>query len=595
MRNELEAMFEAMTDGVCFYDRAGNILRTNTALRNLLGIDAHTAYTPSSQHEYEALLFPGDENGQLLLREHWPISRILKGEVLKGESAVDIMLCLPDGHEVMLNVSGAPIYDAEERIGGAVTVLRNVTERRGLEMRTREVLNSLLDMAEIIVQPPDTVRDTTAEVKELTPTVPNRVVQRLVELTRDLLGSLNVGIISIEPETGTLHPTAVVGISTRQQCQWWLNLKDTTLGRRFNPSVLARLSRDEEVSLDLRMEAFCASSCCGVSILLLVPVHVENRLIGILAIEQGHKKRKFTTEEIALISAIARLIGLVIERERLLHEQAQAHANELALREINQRMNELMSITSHELRTPLAVIQGNVQLAARQLERLTRQGETQPEFLPRQLELFRILLERASGQTNRLNRLVGDLLDISRIHNGKLEMYASPCDLAVIVNEVVEEQRLVAPTRQIQLEIAHKGTVPIIADADRIKQAIINYINNALKYSSQDLPVEVLLGVEGNSARISVRDEGEGLPEEAQERVWECFYRADKGHVQSGLGLGLHICKMIIQWHQGQVGVQSTPGAGATFWFTLPLAEQSPQSPSRDTPASSYLPPEMSP
>ncbi len=116
--------------------------------------------------------------------------------------------------------------------------------------------------------------------------------------------------------------------------------------------------------------------------------------------------------------------------------------------------------------------------------------------------------------------------------------------------------------------------MPIIADADRIKQAVMNYITNALKYSPQDLPVEVLLAVEGDSARVSVRDEGEGLPEEVQERVWECFYRADKDHVQSGLGLGLHICKMIIQWHQGQVGVQSVHGEGATFWFTLPLAQQ---------------------
>ncbi len=572
--NELETMFETMTDGVCIYDRTGTILRMNTALRKLLGIDVHSADASGSQHEYEALMFPGDENGQLLLREQWPISRILNGEVLKGESAMDIMLCLSDGREVMLNVSGAPIYDSEERIGGAVTVLRNVTERRYLEMHTREVLNSLLDMAEIIVQPPDTIGNSTLGVKESTSSVPNRAVQQLVELTRNLLGSLNVGIISVEPETGTLHPMAVAGIATRQKCQWWLDLKDITLERRFSPSVLSRLYRDEEVLLDFRVEAFCLNSCCEASILLLIPIHVENRLIGILGIEQGQKNRKFTAEDIALIRAIARLAGLVIERERLLHEQAQAQANALALREINQRMHELLSITSHELRTPLAVIQGNVQLAARQLQRLACQGETQPEFLHRQLELFRILLERASGQTNRLNRLVSDLLDISRIHDGKLEMHSSPCDLVMIVNETVEEQRLIAPTRQIQLKIAHEGTMPIIADADRIKQAVMNYITNALKYSSQDLPVEVLLGVEGDSARVSVRDEGEGLQEEVQERVWECFYRADKDHVQSGLGLGLHICKMIIQWHQGQVGVQSAPGEGATFWFTLPLAEQ---------------------
>jgi signal transduction histidine kinase len=568
--NELEAMFEAMTDGVCIYDRAGNILRMNTALHKLLGTDAHATHAADSQHKYKALMFPGDENGQLLPREQWPISRILKGEVLKEESAMDIMLCLSDGHEVMLNVSGAPIYDSEGRIGGAIIVLRNVTERRSLEMRTREVLNSLFDMAEVIVQPPGTIESTPLGVKE---SIPNRVVQRLVELTRNLLGSLNVGIISIEPETGTLHLISVVGISTQQNCQWWLDLKDTTLKRHFNPAVLACLYRDEEVLFDFRVEAFCPFSSCGASILLLVPIHVEAHLIGILGIEQGHKKRKFTAEEIALIRALARLAALVIERERLLHEQALAHANELALREINQCMKELLSITSHELRTPLAVIQGNVQLAIRQLQRLTYQGETQSEFLAKQLELFRTLLERASGQTNRLNRLVSDLLDVSHIHNGKLEMHVFPCDLAVIVNETVQEQRLIAPTRQIHLKITHEGTVPIIANANRIKQVVMNYITNALKYMLQDLPVEVLLEVEGDWARVAVRDEGEGLSEEVRERVWECFYRADKSHVQSGLGLGLHICKMIIQRHQGQVGVQSTAGEGATFWFTLPLAK----------------------
>ncbi len=170
---------------------------------------------------------------------------------------------------------------------------------------------------------------------------------------------------------------------------------------------------------------------------------------------------------------------------------------------------------------------------------------------------------------------MSDLLDVSHIHNGKLEMHVSPCDLAMLVNETVKEQRLIAPTRQIHLKIMHEGTVPIIADADRIKQVVMNYITNALKYSLQDLSVEVLLEVEGDRARVAVRDEGAGLSEEVREWVWECFYRADKSHVQSGLGLGLHISKMIIQAHQGQVGVQSPAGEGATFWFTLPLAEQS--------------------
>jgi signal transduction histidine kinase len=334
------------------------------------------------------------------------------------------------------------------------------------------------------------------------------------------------------------------------------------------------LDKGEEVWWDSRGEAFCSFSDCSESNLLLVPILFENRLIGILGIEQRRKKGKFTEEEIALIRAIARLAGLVMERERLLQAQAQAQANALALHEINERMNELLSITSHELRTPLTAMQANVQLALRWLQRLTRQAETQPELLSGQMERFRALLEQVNGQTQRLNRLVYDLLDISHIHNGKLAMHAVPCDLAVIVNAVVEEQRLVASTRQIQSEIAHEGAVPVLADADRIKQVLINYLTNALKYSPKDLPIEVRLQVEGNWARVTVRDEGEGLSEEAQERVWESFYRQDKAHAQSGLGLGLYICKTIIQWHQGQVGVQSTSGEGATFWFTLPLAGQ---------------------
>lgn len=88
----------------------------------------------------------------------------------------------------------------------------------------------------------------------------------------------------------------------------------------------------------------------------------------------------------------------------------------------------------------------------------------------------------------------------------------------------------------------------------------MNYLTNALKYSLPDLPIEVFLGVEGNWARVSVRDQGEGLPKEVHERVWERFYRADKNYILSGLGLRLYICKMIIQWHQGQVGVQSSLG-----------------------------------
>jgi signal transduction histidine kinase len=154
-----------------------------------------------------------------------------------------------------------------------------------------------------------------------------------------------------------------------------------------------------------------------------------------------------------------------------------------------------------------------------------------------------------------------------------------PCDLAWIVQEAIGVQRQVAPSRAIRLELPAEGPVPVQADADRIGQVVTNYLTNALKYSAPDRPVEVHLQVEGQIARVTVRDQGPGLAPTEQEHIWERFYRVLSIEVQSesgassgGLGIGLYLCRSIIDRHHGQIGVQSSPGKGSNFWFTLPLA-----------------------
>lgn len=116
-----------------------------------------------------------------------------------------------------------------------------------------------------------------------------------------------------------------------------------------------------------------------------------------------------------------------------------------------------------------------------------------------------------------------------------------------------------------------------LADPDRISQVVINFVLNALKYSAPDTSVEVTLARVGDDARLSVHDEGPGIPLDERERVWELFYRAPDIYVRSGsgvgLGLGLHISKTIVERHGGRVGIDGASGEGATFWFTLPLAD----------------------
>ncbi len=251
-------------------------------------------------------------------------------------------------------------------------------------------------------------------------------------------------------------------------------------------------------------------------------------------------------------------------------------AVEQALRETNRQMNEFLGMASHELRTPLTSVLLGLQLAQRRFQKLLRE---ETDVIPPLGQKLKFLLDHlflTERQALRLDRLVNDLLDVARIQTGKLVMHRQMADLAAIVTEAVEEQRQVAAAREVHLHLPPDQPVPLFIDAERIRQVVMNYLTNALKYSAEDRPVEVGLEVQAGAARVWVCDQGVGLPLEEQALVWERFHRVPDIEVQSGsgvgLGLGLHISRTIIEAHQGQVGVQSAPGAGATFWFTLPLA-----------------------
>lgn len=248
------------------------------------------------------------------------------------------------------------------------------------------------------------------------------------------------------------------------------------------------------------------------------------------------------------------------------------------LRQLEKRKDEFISMASHELRTPLTSIKLNLQLAQRRLQSSlkNRLAETDGGRLRSQLEDIQILLERAERQVNVQDRLVGDLLAVSHIQVGKLELHLQPCNLVTIVQEALRDEHSKISSRVILEEPLSTEPVPVIADADRIEQVVSNYVSNALKYSPAVSPVKVRLQVQGQQALVSVSDEGPGLSPHEQEHIWERFYRVEGIEIQSGsgsgLGLGLYICRTIIEQHHGHVGVESLPGKGSTFWFTLPLA-----------------------
>jgi PAS domain S-box-containing protein len=269
----------------------------------------------------------------------------------------------------------------------------------------------------------------------------------------------------------------------------------------------------------------------------------------------------------------------ITARKRLEQEREEARARELALREIAVQMDTFLGIASHELKTPLTSLKLSFQSSQRQLRKLTQDENTTALGGVTGLQSATEQLDRTAHQMGRLEALVDDLVDVTRIQAGKLELRPELVDLVAVVGDAVAAQREAAPDRQICLVQPDDLAVSLHADAGRIEQVVTNYLTNALKYSPADRPVEVGIEIKGDKgpqhARVWVHDCGKGLPPGEQEQVWERFHRAKGVEVQSGtgvgLGLGLYISRMIVERHQGHVGVLSTPGQGATFWFTLPL------------------------
>ncbi|MBX9245799.1 HAMP domain-containing histidine kinase [Actinotalea ferrariae] len=225
-----------------------------------------------------------------------------------------------------------------------------------------------------------------------------------------------------------------------------------------------------------------------------------------------------------------------------------------------QRMRRFVSDASHELRTPLATIRGYGELY--------RMGAVPPEDLP---DTVRRMEEAAT----RMGRLVQDLLDLARLDEGR-GVRREPVDLAVVVHDAAADLRALDPARAVRVEPltpgAPTGTVVVPGDEDRLRQVLANLVGNAVRHTPPGTPVELALGRRDAEVVVEVRDHGPGIDPEHAARVFERFYRVDaaRGRESGGAGLGMAIVAAIVTAHGGTVGIDRTPGGGATVRVMLP-------------------------
>ncbi len=220
--------------------------------------------------------------------------------------------------------------------------------------------------------------------------------------------------------------------------------------------------------------------------------------------------------------------------------------------------DEFVSVVSHELRTPLTSIHGALDLlAGGLLGSLPEKGQR--------------LLDIAVNNTNRLVRLVNDILDVERMKSGKITMQKQVCDAAALMTQAADEMRVVAEKAGIPLVISPQSA-QVWADPDRIVQTLTNLLSNAIKFSLPGATVRLSTESQGEQILFQIEDQGRGIPADKLESIFGRFQQVDSSdsRKKGGTGLGLTICRNIVQQHGGRIWVESTLGKGSTFFFTLP-------------------------
>ena len=279
----------------------------------------------------------------------------------------------------------------------------------------------------------------------------------------------------------------------------------------------------------------------------------------------------------AVVSKVNVFVDLHRHRKALRHEMDQLaaahHKQEELVQQLQHTQRELeravrmrddfMSMVSHELRTPLNTLYLETQL--RQLHVSKGRLESfAAERLP-------AMIERDQRQIRNMVRLIDDMLDVTRMRRDALSIQPQPVDLAALARTVVEGLRHQAEAAGSEIALEAPGELRGVWDEFRIEQVLTNLLTNALRYG-RGKPVEMMLSKAGDTARITVRDQGIGIAPEDQERIFEQFERTDDSRKHaSGLGLGLYITRKIVGLHGGRIEVESRPGEGALFHVELPL------------------------
>jgi len=279
--------------------------------------------------------------------------------------------------------------------------------------------------------------------------------------------------------------------------------------------------------------------------------------------------QELTKQQADLLVVLGRIIATQIERDREIMVRTQAEAEQVRLYQAAQdairEREALLAIASHELKNPLAAVLGFAHLLQRRMI-----GDTHD--IDREQQDVQMII----AQAERMNRMLTELLDVSRLDSGQFTIEYLPLDLSTLVHTIVDEVKLGLTKHIVTIQDAD-SPVMVIGDEGRLAQVLRNLINNAVKYSPRGGQISIVIATKNDEAYVSIQDEGIGIPADALPKLFQRFYRASNtaSHSINGFGIGLYVVKEIITRHYGTIHVTTTEGEGTTFTMCLPLLASS--------------------
>lgn len=546
-RDQLQVIFEGVADGILVQDKNYRMIYANEAAARICGFSSGKELCESSIDVILQKFELRDEHGTHLSKEKLP-ARLALGGAGAQKGVILRVVNLSTRKEIWSEVSARPINDDDGRPYLAVSIFRDITEEKQHQERQQ-----FLNQATKILSASLDYRETLNKIAMLA--VPRLADWCSIDLLEDD-GPHQVAVAHADPEmlkfAEELHqkyppdwnaPTGSPNVIRTGVAEFYSHIPDELL------ETAAQSPEHYEIIKKL-----------GLKSAMVVPLKLNEKVLGAITFVAAESGLTYTETDLEMAKELGNRAALALENAKLFYRVENLAGD---LQNAVKARDEFISVCSHELKTPITSIKLQFQLA----EKMLKSGD--PKLYTPENQEKRITT--TNRQLDRMIHLIDEMLDISRINTGKLEIEKKKVNLNELLSETLDRFGEQLETKQIPLKTELSAdSIIVTGDRFRLEQVISNLMTNAIKYGSNK-SITVRLRKEDSVVRMEVADSGEGIAAKDLERIFLRFERVTSDTNISGMGLGLYICKKIVDGHGGRIWAESSPGKGSTFVVEIPL------------------------